>query len=97
MRSLISIGHHCHIRAFLSNVKFNKIVISPEPVAAMAARGPEVGGQSMSVRRSPVSRLANPSNECQMVCPLLFRSRKLWKIMIAQGLSEEAQCIQGAI
>ena len=29
---------------------------------------------------------------------LLFRSRKLWKIaQIAQGLSEEAQCIQGAI
>ena len=30
-----------------------------------------------------------------MVCPLLFCSRKLWEI--AQGLNEEAQCIQGAI
>ena len=30
-----------------------------------------------------------------MVSLLPFRSRKLWKI--AQGLSEEAQCIQGAI
>ena len=42
-----------------------------------------------------VSRLANLSNDCQMDYPLLFRSKKLWKI--AQGLSEEAQCIQVAI
>ena len=42
-----------------------------------------------------VSRLANLSNDCLKVCSLLFSSRKLWKI--ALGLSEEAQCIQGAI
>ena len=42
-----------------------------------------------------VSRLANLSYNCQMVCPFLFCSRKLWEI--AQGLSEQAQCIQRAI
>ena len=42
-----------------------------------------------------LSRLANLSDKCKMVCPLLFCSRKLWKT--AQGLSEEVQCIQGAI
>ena len=45
--------------------------------------------------QASVSRLANLSKDCQMVCPFLLRSRKLWKTV--QGLSEEAQCIQGAI
>ena len=39
-----------------------------------------------------VSTLANLSNDCQMVYPLLFRSRKPWKF--SQVLSEEAQCMQ---
>ena len=36
--------------------------MSPEPVTAMAARGPEVGG----------GQLANLSNYCQMVYPQWF-------------------------
>ena len=67
--------------------------MSPEPVTAMAARGPEVGGGNLC--QMSASRLETLINDCQMVCPLLSRSRKLWKI--APGLSEEAQCNQGAI
>ena len=72
----------------------------------MAALGPQVprgwggGGGARNLYQTSVSRLANLSNNCQMVFPLLFRCKKLLKI--AQGLSEvsqteEAQFIQGAI
>ena len=89
-----------NIRAFSSHVKeFNlKIKISPEPVAplAMAALGSEVGvGGPGGQCQMSVSGFTNLSNDCQMVCPLLFRSRKLFKI--AHRLSEEAQFFQGAI
>ena len=52
--------------------------ISPEPVAAVAACGPRVGG--VNACQMSVSRLVNLSNNSQTVCPFLFRSRKLWKL-----------------
>ena len=62
----------------------------------MAARGPAVAraGEVCNICQASVSRLANLSNDCQMLCPLLFRSSLVWEL--AQGLSEEAQGIQGA-
>ena len=52
MRFELEVSFQSDIRAFISNVKelnLKKIKISPEPVSAMAARGPGVGwGQSMS-------------------------------------------------
>ena len=54
---------------------------------------PVVGNGAISDKRRSV--VWNLSNYCQMACPLLFCSRKLWKF--ALGLSEEGQCSQGAI
>ena len=56
-----------------------------------------MGGWGGSLCQVSVSRLANLSNDCQMICPVLlvFRSRIFRKIV--QGLSEEAHCNQGAI
>ena len=84
-RSLVSISFQLDIRTFNSNVKKLKLkkIRSAQSLSPMAARGPEVEGGG-NVCQTPVSRLANPSNDCKMVCPLLFRSRKIWKI--TQGL-----------
>ena len=97
MRSLISIRY----QGFISNVKelnlknLKNLKSAQSPSLQRPRRCTGVGrGKICQVS---VSRLANLSNDCQMVqvCPFLFRSRKLWNI--AHGLSEEAQCIQGAI